>query len=99
MTQLIMTSQLLMCSSVIPHTVARSEFIFLKSYSLHTTATGLQLYHPSLCHVTLLGIGVQYEPSLDAGFWGNFSLPKILPNSPFNYLVHTVCTLFTLHTF
>lgn len=71
-----MTSLLLLCNPVIPHTVARSKFIIPRSYSLHTTATELQLYYPSLDCVTLLVVRVQYNPSLDGFFWGRF-FPQI----------------------
>ena len=96
--ELIMTSLLLMCSSVIPHTVARSEFVTLQSYSLHTSTTELQLYGLSLHRVTLL---VACATGSVSGriFLGELFSPKTSPKFFFNYLVHTVCILFTLHTF
>lgn len=84
-----MTSLLLLCNPVIPHSVARSRFITLRSYSLHTTATELQLCHPSLDCITVLVIRVRYNLSLDGFFEGDF-----FPKFPFSYVVSTVCMLF-----
>lgn len=88
---------LLLCNPVDPHTVARSQFITLGSYSLHTTTTELQLYHPSLDCITLLVIRTQYNLSLDGFFEGDF-FPQILLQLCSFYCLSVCGAYFLRHT-
>lgn len=87
MTWQIMTSLLLLCNPVAPHTVARSKFITLASYSFHTTATELQFYHSSLDCITLLVIWGRLFPQIPLQLCSFYSLHVVYVA---RFLRHTI---------